>query len=179
MRCAFILILIERSATLMPTPPASMPRRAPGVRRAASEPTAEREPTAPEPDTRPTSYDNKYNWTAKAQAPMGATTAQNRLAALKAAAENEDEERRAEGRTHSVAPRTEHVGGRRRHARARATELVEGGALKVDVHATPHMQQLEIEIEAVALVVARRAERHLAKSRAVAQLHYGLRVPAE
>ena len=74
----------------MPTPPASMPRRSSGVKRAASEPTAEREPTAPEPDTRPTSYDNKYNWTAKAQAPMGATTAQNRLAALKAAAENDE-----------------------------------------------------------------------------------------
>ena len=73
----------------MPTPPASMPRRAPGVKRAASEPT-EREPTAPEPDTRPTSYDNKYNWTANARAPLGETTARNRLAALKAAAENDE-----------------------------------------------------------------------------------------
>ena len=90
MRCAFILILIERSSTLMPKPPASISRRSSGVKRAASEPTAEREPTAPEPDTRPTSYANKYNWTAKAQAPMGATTAQNRLAALKAAAENDE-----------------------------------------------------------------------------------------
>ena len=92
MRRAFILLLIERSATLMPTPPASssMPRRAPGVRRAASEPTAEREPTAPEPDTRPTSYANKYNWTAKARAPLGETTARNRLAALKAAAEDDE-----------------------------------------------------------------------------------------
>ena len=90
MRCAFILLLIERSATLMPTPPASISRRSSGVKRAASEPTAEREPTAPEPDTRPTSYANKYNWTSKAQAPMGATTAQNRLAALKAAAENDE-----------------------------------------------------------------------------------------
>ena len=90
MRCAFVLLLIERSSTLMPTPPASMSRRSSGVKRAASEPTAEREPTAPEPDTRPTSYANKYNWTAKAQAPMGATTAQNRLAALKAAAENDE-----------------------------------------------------------------------------------------
>ena len=89
MRCAFVLLLIERSATLMPTPPASMPRRSPGVKRAASEPT-EREPTVPEPDTRPTSYDNKYNWTANARRPMGATTAQNRLAALKAAAENDE-----------------------------------------------------------------------------------------
>ena len=45
----------------------------------------------PEPsDTRPTSYDNKYNWTTKAQAPMGATTAQNRLTALKAAAETDE-----------------------------------------------------------------------------------------
>ena len=90
MRCAFILLLIERSATLMPTPPASMPRRSPGVKRAASEPTAEREPTAPEPDTRPTSYANKYNWTAKAQAPLGEATARNRLAALKAAAEDDE-----------------------------------------------------------------------------------------
>ena len=89
MRCAFVLLLLERSATLMPTPPASMPRRAPGVKRAASEPT-EREPTAPEPDTRPTSYDNKYNWTANARAPLGETTARNRLAALKAAAENDE-----------------------------------------------------------------------------------------
>jgi hypothetical protein len=87
MRSAFILILFERSSTLMIR---SMPRRSSGVKRAASEPTAEREPTAPEPDTRPTSYANKYNWTAKAQAPMGATTAQNRLAALKAAAENDE-----------------------------------------------------------------------------------------
>ena len=71
----------------MPTP--SMPGRSSGVMRAASEPT-EREPTVPEPDTRPTSYANKYNWTAKAQAPMGATTAQNRLAALKAAAETDE-----------------------------------------------------------------------------------------
>ena len=90
MRCAFILLLLERSATLMPTPPASMPRRTPGVKRAASEPTAEREPTAPEPDTRPTSYANKYNWTAKAQAPLGEATARNRLAALKAAAEDDE-----------------------------------------------------------------------------------------
>ena len=91
MRCAFVLLLIERSSTLMPTPPASMPRRSSGVKRAASEPTAEPQPAAaPEPDTRPTSYDNKYNWTANAQAPMGATTAQNRLAALKAAAENDE-----------------------------------------------------------------------------------------
>ena len=89
MRCAFILILIERSSTLMPTPPASMPRRAPGVMRAAPEPT-ERQPTVPEPDTRPTSYDNKYNWTANARAPLGETTARNRLAALKAAAETDE-----------------------------------------------------------------------------------------
>ena len=90
MRCAFILILIERSATLMPTPPASMSRR-PAVMRAAPEPTAEREPTAaPEPDTRPTSYANKYNWTANARAPLGETTARNRLAALKAAAETDE-----------------------------------------------------------------------------------------
>ena len=87
MRRAFILLLIERSSTLMPTQPASMPRRSSGVKRAAPE----REPTAaPEPDTRPTSYDNKYNWTANARAPMGATTAQNRLAALKAAAETDE-----------------------------------------------------------------------------------------
>ena len=90
MRCAFVLLLIERSATLMPTPPASISRRSSGVKRAASEPTAEREPTAPEPDTRPTSYDNKYNWTANARRPMGATTARNRLAALKAAAETDE-----------------------------------------------------------------------------------------
>ena len=90
MRCAFILLLIERSATLMPTPPASMSRR-PAVMRAAPEPTAEREPTAaPEPDTRPTSYANKYNWTANARAPLGETTARNRLAALKAAAEDDE-----------------------------------------------------------------------------------------
>ena len=89
MRCAFILLLIERSATLMPTPPASMSRRSSGVKRAASEPT-EREPTVPEPDTRPTSYDNKYNWTANARAPLGETTARNRLAALKAAAEDDE-----------------------------------------------------------------------------------------
>ena len=74
----------------MPTPPASMSRR-PAVMRAAPEPTAEREPTAaPEPDTRPTSYANKYNWTANARAPLGATTARNRLAALKAAAETDE-----------------------------------------------------------------------------------------
>ena len=90
MRCAFILILIERSATLMPTPPASMPSRSSGVKRLASEPTTEREPTAPEPDTRPTSYANKYNWTANARAPLGETTARNRLAALKAAAEQDE-----------------------------------------------------------------------------------------
>ena len=90
MRCAFILLLIERSATLMPTPPASMSRRSSVVIRAAPEPTAEREPTAPEPDTRPTSYANKYNWTAKAQAPLGEATARNRLAALKAAAEDDE-----------------------------------------------------------------------------------------
>ena len=57
--------------------------------RAASEPT-EREPTVPEPDTRPTSYANKYNWTANARAPLGETTARNRLAALKAAAETDE-----------------------------------------------------------------------------------------
>ena len=67
-----------------------MSRRSSGVKRAASEPTAEREPTAPEPDTRPTSYANKYNWTAKAQAPLGEATARNRLAALKAAAEDDE-----------------------------------------------------------------------------------------
>ena len=89
MRGAFVLLLFERSATLMP--------RSSGVMRAAPEPNAEREPAAepqpaaaPEPDTRPTSYANKYNWTSKAQAPMGATTAQNRLAALKAAAEKDE-----------------------------------------------------------------------------------------
>ena len=88
MRGAFVLLLFERSATLMP--------RSSGVMRAAPEPTAEREPTepqpaaAPEPEFRPTSYDNKYNWTTSAQAPMGATTAQNRLAALKAAAETDE-----------------------------------------------------------------------------------------
>ena len=90
MRCAFVLLLIERSSALMPTPPASMSRRSSGVKRAASEPTAEREPTAPEPDTRPTSYANKYNWTANARAPLGETTARNRLAALKAAAETDE-----------------------------------------------------------------------------------------
>ena len=66
-----------------------MPRRSSGVKRAAPEPT-EREPTVPEPDTRPTSYANKYNWTAKAQAPLGEATARNRLAALKAAAEDDE-----------------------------------------------------------------------------------------
>jgi hypothetical protein len=45
----------------------------------------------PEPsDTRPTSYANKYNWTASARAPLGETTARTRLAALKAAAENDE-----------------------------------------------------------------------------------------
>ena len=67
-----------------------MPGRSSVVIRAAPEPT-EREPTVPEPDIRPTSYDNKYNWTTKAQAPMGATTAQNRLAALKAAVKHQKE----------------------------------------------------------------------------------------
>ena len=86
MRCAFVLLLIERSSTLIIR---SMPGRSSVVIRAAPEPT-EREPTVPEPDIRPTSYDNKYNWTTKAQAPMGATTAQNRLAALKAAAETDE-----------------------------------------------------------------------------------------
>ena len=87
MRCAFVLLLLERSSTLMPRN-AAMFRRSTGRMRAEPE-TAEREPTA-EPQPRPTSYANKYNWTAKAQAPMGATTAQNRLAALKAAAENDE-----------------------------------------------------------------------------------------
>ena len=67
-----------------------MYRRSSGVKRAAPEPTAEREPTAPEPDTRPTSYANKYNWTANARAPLGETTARNRLAALEAAAEEDE-----------------------------------------------------------------------------------------
>ncbi len=76
----------------MPTPPESMSRRPAGVMRAAPEPTAEREPAAaPEPDIRPTSYDNKYNWTAEVRkTPLGSTTARNRLAALKAAAETDE-----------------------------------------------------------------------------------------
>ena len=76
-----LLLMMQPCSTLMPRHPrhAAMSRRSSGVIRAA-----------PEPDTRPTSYDNKYNWTANARAPLGETTAKNRLAALKAAAEEDE-----------------------------------------------------------------------------------------
>ena len=80
MRCATaLLLMMQPCSTLMPRH-ATMSRRSTGRRRAEPEPS----------DTRPTSYANKYNWTANARAPLGETTAKNRLAALKAAAEDDD-----------------------------------------------------------------------------------------
>ena len=80
MRCATALLLVMQSCSTL------MPRRAAMSRRSTGRIRAEPEPS----DTRPTSYDNKYNWTTSAQAPLGETTAQNRLAALKAAAETDE-----------------------------------------------------------------------------------------
>jgi len=80
MRCeTALMLLMQPCSTLMPRH-AAMSRRSTGRRRAEPEPS----------DTRPTSYDNKYNWTANARAPLGETTARNRLAALKAAAETDE-----------------------------------------------------------------------------------------
>ena len=80
MRCATaLLLMMQPCSTLMPRH-AAMSRGSTGRIRAEPEPT----------DARPTSYDNKYNWTANARAPLGETTARNRLAALKAAAENDE-----------------------------------------------------------------------------------------
>jgi hypothetical protein len=78
-RCATaLLLMMQPCSTLMPH--AAMSRRCAGMMRAEPEPS----------DTRPTSYANKYNWTASARAPLGETTARTRLAALKAAAENDE-----------------------------------------------------------------------------------------
>ena len=80
MRSATVLMLLmQPCSTLVPRPAATY-RRSTGRIRAELEPT----------DARPTSYDNKYNWTANARAPLGETTARNRLAALKAAAEDDE-----------------------------------------------------------------------------------------
>ena len=80
MRCATaLLLMMQPCSTLVPRPAATY-RRSTGRIRAELEPT----------DARPTSYDNKYNWTANARAPLGETTARNRLAALKAAAEDDE-----------------------------------------------------------------------------------------
>ena len=80
MRCATALLLMMQPCSTL------MPRHAAMSRRSTGRICAEPEPS----DTRPTSYANKYNWTAKAQAPLGETTARNRLAALKAAAEEDE-----------------------------------------------------------------------------------------
>ena len=80
MRCATaLLLMMQPCSTLMPRH-AAMSRGSTGRIRAEPEPS----------DTRPTSYANKYNWTANARAPLGETTARNRLAALKAAAETDE-----------------------------------------------------------------------------------------
>ena len=80
MRSATVLMLLmQPCSTLVPRPAATY-RRSTGRIRAELEPT----------DARPTSYDNKYNWTANARAPLGETTARNRLAALKAASEKDE-----------------------------------------------------------------------------------------
>ena len=74
-----LLLMMQPCSTLMPRR-AAMSRGSTGRIRAEPEPS----------DTRPTSYANKYNWTANARAPLGETTARNRLAALKAAAETDE-----------------------------------------------------------------------------------------
>ena len=80
MRCATALLLMMQPCSTLVPRHAAMFRRSTGRLRAEPEPS----------DTRPTSYDNKYNWTANARAPLGETTAKNRLAALKAAAEDDE-----------------------------------------------------------------------------------------
>ena len=80
MRCAAALLLMMQPCSTL------VPRHAAMFRRSTGRICAEPEPS----DTRPTSYANKYNWTAKAQAPLGEATARNRLAALKAAAEDDE-----------------------------------------------------------------------------------------
>ena len=73
------MLMMQPCSTLVPRH-AAMSRRSTGRMRAEPEPS----------DARPTSYDNKYNWTANARAPLGETTARNRLAALKAASEKDE-----------------------------------------------------------------------------------------
>ena len=80
MRCAAALLLMMQPCSTL------MPRHAAMSRRSTGRLCAEPEPS----DARPTSYANKYNWTANARAPLGETTARNRLAALKAAAEKDE-----------------------------------------------------------------------------------------
>ena len=80
MRCAAALLLMMQPCSMLVPRHAAMFRRSTGRLRAEPEPS----------DTRPTSYANKYNWTANARAPLGETTARNRLAALKAAAEDDE-----------------------------------------------------------------------------------------
>ena len=80
MRCATALLLMMQPCSML------VPRHAAMFRRSTGRLCAEPEPS----DTRPTSYANKYNWTANARAPLGETTARNRLAALKAAAEDDE-----------------------------------------------------------------------------------------
>ena len=80
MRCGTALLLMMQPCSTLVPRHAAMSRRSTGGMRAEPEPS----------DARPTSYANKYNWTANARAPLGETTAKNRLAALKAAAEEDE-----------------------------------------------------------------------------------------
>ena len=80
MRCVTALLLMMQPCSTLVPRHAAMSGRSTGRMRAEPEPS----------DARPTSYDNKYNWTANARAPLGETTARNRLAALKAAAEDDE-----------------------------------------------------------------------------------------
>ena len=80
MRCVTALLLMMQPCSTLVPRHAAMSGRSTGRMRAEPEPS----------DARPTSYDNKYNWTANARAPLGETTARNRLAALKAASEEDE-----------------------------------------------------------------------------------------
>ena len=80
MHCTTALLLMMQPCSMLVPRHAAMFRRSTGRLRAEPEPS----------DTRPMSYANKYNWTANARAPLGETTAKNRLAALKAAAEEDE-----------------------------------------------------------------------------------------
>ena len=80
MHCTTALLLMMQPCSMLVPRHAAMFRRSTGRLRAEPEPS----------DTRPMSYANKYNWTANARAPLGETTARNRLAALKAAAEDDE-----------------------------------------------------------------------------------------